>query len=166
MLKSGDILVYSIEENGQEYEFLATIRKFGETISYDYTIPQKNEKGTIATPGNSVKSGFHYQNVFNSSAQKSKDKNTLWLSKDNFRGLATKDKQTKMDMGNGTETFIRAATSTQTINYKGKERIITIHKITSQESASLKELWVMNDISNPLITNLNGTATVTLKEVR
>lgn len=168
-IKPGDILVYDVNNNGEKHQLLITITSYSDAngISFDYNVPKKNKKGSINIPSAKVKSAVTYENMFVSSADDSnKSKGTIWLSKDNFRELgAGNSKQTRMDMGSGTETFVRHTGSVQKIKYKGKEKIISVFKIANEGGTDKKEFTVLTDMNNPLIVNWNNGA-ITLKEVR
>jgi hypothetical protein len=164
-VKPGDILVYQLEDSGQQFDLLVTIKKFGETISFDFNIPGRNKKGSVTIQSNAIKSTSAYNLNFNNSKTAS-GKSSLWLSKANFRDLTGSDKQTRMDLGAGTEVFTRTSTSTQKINFKGREKIITMYNVSDNGTSGTTFFSVLNDLDNPLIINMKGEMKITLKEVR
>lgn len=165
-VRPGDILVYEVNDSGDVYNFIATVKKYGDAISFDFSVPKKNIKGNALISAAAVTSATVYDNDFTNANKNLKDKITVWLSKDNYRGLASDDKETKMDFGDGLETFTRESNSTLRVKYKGLQKIMTIHKIASTGASGRKEISVLTDLDNPLIVSMNLGWKVTLKEVR
>jgi hypothetical protein len=159
-IKPGDILVYSIS-NGGTSNLVVTVNNYGNTINYDYNSSEKNLKGNVTLQANTVDKGSKYQTNYTTSGANP----SFWLSKTNYKDIET-EKQTKIDVGNGMETFVRSNNSTMKINYKGKQKIITLYNIVNQDTANRKKIGILNDAKNPLIVNLSNGDTITLKEVR
>lgn len=159
----GDILVYQVTYNGKTYNLIATVKKYGDEIIFNYTIPETDIKGTASITATAVKFANSY--VFTNNVKNLNDKSTLWISKDNYRDLASGDKQTRMDIGNGLDTFVRQSTSTQKVLYKGKEKIMTIYKVTNKNGRA-GELSILTDPNNPLIVKMDFGWKAILKEVR
>lgn len=166
-IKPGDVLVYDVKNGADKSELLITIKDVTDGITFDYN--NNSNKGTIHLSKTSITSGVTYQTMFpNINLQSSTgNKGMLWLSQNNYRQLAANtSKQTKMDMGNGLESFVRKSGSVQKIIYKGQEKIMTVYKIASVDAASKKEFSVLTDLTNPLIVAWSGEGVITLKEVR
>jgi hypothetical protein len=159
-VEAGDILVYQIKNNAEKYDLVVTIKTYGDAISFDYNVINQNIKGSVSLNSQTVSKSIKYDTTYTGSG-----KPTLWLSKVNYYGLET-EKQTTMDFGNGLDTFVRRNNSTMKINYKGKEKIITIHNIENIGAGSKKRIGFLSDEKNPLIVTINAGYTITLKEVR
>lgn len=159
-IKAGDILIYHIKNNSEEYEYIVTITKVDNGIDFDFKAPSKKLKGHTIISAGSLNDGPVNQTDLTGGS-----KTALWLSKSSFRDLAT-DQQTLMDMGNGIDTFRNTNTSTIKINYKGKEKIITVYKIENESDTGKRKFSVLNELSNPLIVTMDAGWTLTLKEVR
>jgi hypothetical protein len=159
-VKPSDILVYSVKTNGDTYHLAVTVKTFGDAINFDYDVSQKNIKGSVSLNAATVSKGTKYETSYPGNT-----KPTLWLSKANYNELAT-EKQTRMDVGNGLDTFVRRNNSTMKINYKGKPKIITIYNIENIGSGSKKKIGFLSDPNNPLVVSVNAGYTITLKEVR
>jgi hypothetical protein len=164
-VKPGDILVYNVNQNGEMYDLIVTVKNYGDFINFNYNIPQKKQTGTVNLQSNAVKSGTNY-NVQFASNNMLPDKSSIWLSRLNWRDLASVDKKTSMDFGEGTETFVREDASTIKIKYKGKDRILTGYNIANQNNENKKTFVVLTDEKNPLIVSMTQGGTFTLKEVR
>lgn len=159
-LKAGDVLVYHVKDSADAYDYIVTINKTDNGLSYTYNIPAKEIKSNASVTSASLNEGTAYQTNF-----KANHNTALWLSTANYRGLAT-EKQTMMDMGAGVDTFTNTNTSTLKINYKGREKIITTYKIENKSNTDEIQMQVLNELNNPLIVMMNKGWTLTLKEVR
>jgi hypothetical protein len=89
----------------------------------------------------------------------------MWLSKKNYREIAAA-KRTSMDMGNGATIFTRTRNTTHKINFKGKEKIVTVHEAQSQGNENKNLLHILTEPENPLLVFMDLGWTITLKEVR
>jgi hypothetical protein len=164
-IQPGDVLVYSHKTvSGEEQDVIVTIEKFGEGLSYHYKMSGGND-GQVTINSNTFSTNSNYSYNFSDAATQT-NQNNLWLSKKNWRDLASKDKRTVMNVGNGAETFVRNSGSTLKINYKGKEKIITVYNIIGSSTVDSKSFTVLSDEKNPLITSMNFGGILTLKEVR
>lgn len=159
-LKAGDILVYHVKNNGEEYDYVVTIDKYDKGVDFSYRLTSKGIKGSVSIPETALNDGATYLTDFAGG-----NKTTLWLSKTNFRELAA-EKQTMMDMGTGIDTFTTKNTSTIKINFKGKEKILTIYHVENESATDKKKFAVLTELNNPLIVTMDAGWTVTLKEVR
>jgi hypothetical protein len=159
-LKPGDILVYQVKNNTETYNLAVTIKTYGNAISFDYNVSGQNINGSVNLSATTVSKGTKYDTTYTGN-----NKPTLWLSKANYYDLEA-EKQTRMDLGSGLDTFVRRNNSTMKINYKGKEKIITIYNIENIGSGSKKKIGYLSDEKNPLMVSVKAGYTITLKEVR
>jgi hypothetical protein len=159
-LKPGDILVYQLKNNTESYNIAVSIKTYGDAISFDYNVSGENINGSVNLNAATVSKATRYETTYTGNS-----KPTLWLSKANYNDLET-EKQTTMDFGNGLDTFVRRNNSTMKINYKGKEKIITIYNIENIGSGSKKKIGFLSDAKNPLMVSMKAGYTITLKEVR
>ncbi len=157
------VLVYSVNNNGDEYDFIVTLKHFDKSIEFSYHMPQKKSAASINIEAGAVEDAVKYNNYFNGTDKTFTNQSTVWLSGKNYRELAMKDGSTSMDMGSGAETFAQKNTSTMKIKYMGEEKVITYYKAIA---SSGNEVWVLNNIKNPLIVKMSLGWTIELKEVR
>lgn len=162
-IEKATVLVYSVNNNGDVYDFIVTVNKYDKSIEFSYDMPQKKSAAKISIEQNAVEDAVKYNNYFNGSDKTFTNQSTVWLSRKNFQELSMKEGSTSMDMGNGNETYNQKSTSTMKIKYMGEEKIITYYKAIA---ASGNEVWVLNNSKNPLIVKMNLGWTIELKEVR
>ncbi|MCW3107510.1 MAG: hypothetical protein JWQ09_2016 [Segetibacter sp.] len=164
-IKAGDILLYTVSKDSQRYDMVITVKKYGNTVSFNYSIPDKTETGTVLIQASAVKNALVYDTLLTGSSKNYKDTSIFWLSKKNYTDLA-EAKETIMDLGNGKETFKRQRVSTLKLNYKGKEKIVTVFGIENSNQTAKKGFSVLSEGNNPLIVKMDSGWTLTLKEVR
>jgi hypothetical protein len=163
-VKAGDILVYSVTDNGEKYDLLVRVKKYGSTINFDYEIPTKANKVNVNIQSAAVDGAGKYTNRFAGGNANYANESSFWLSKRNYEDLAA-DGETKMDFGEGEQTFVRGNTGILKINYKGKEKILTVYNISAQ-TGSKRNLVLLTEANNPLIVMMDAGTKMTLKEVR
>ena len=163
-VKPYDIFVYTVTNNGEAYDFIVTVKSFNKEAVLDYRIPQKNLKGSVILDSLTMQQGARYHSIF-TDLSAGKQPPNFWLNKSSFRNLAN-GQPAKLDFGNGEQAYKRAATATQKIPFKGQVKLMTMYKIRPVDTAQPQEIWVLNDINNPLIIKLTGTTSISLKEVR
>jgi hypothetical protein len=163
-VEKGDILVYHVKSAAGEYDLVITVNRFDSVAAFEYEIPQQGKKGSIEISQDALAETKNYLINFEGN-EKLNTASALWLSMDNYTDIADNDEQrTDMQLNNSTEEFKRTSASTMKINYKGKEKIITLLKVKAANSNN--EFWVMNDEANPLILWWNVNGVMELKEVR
>ncbi|WP_207493408.1 hypothetical protein [Aridibaculum aurantiacum] len=160
-IKPGDILVYQVQDNGETYDLLVHVKSFGNSINFTYDVPQKNNRSAVMIEAAAVKDNTAYNNIFSTAG---KGKSTLWLSKKNWRDIATVG-ATAMDFGNGSQQFTRVNNGTIKINYKGKPKILTLYNVTAEEG-NKRSFGVLTEENNPLLVTADDGINFKLKEVR
>ncbi|MDB5193472.1 MAG: hypothetical protein JWQ96_3035 [Segetibacter sp.] len=164
-VKAGDILVYHVKNNADEYDLIVTVKKFGPEINFDFEMTEKDTKGNVNIQAAAVSGASKYHNFFTSNNQNFSNQSTIWLSKKNYRELVA-SRRTMMDMGNENQVFARTINTTHKINFKGKQKIVTVHSIESQGTENKSNLHILTEPDNPLIVFIDKGWTMTLKEVR
>lgn len=164
-IKPGDILLYSVSKDSQLFNLILTVKKFGSEINFDFNRPDKFSTGNINIEAKAVNEGIRYGSPFDSSVKSLPRGSMFWLSKKNYVELV-EDLASTLDTGNGEEDFVRKNTSTIKINYKGREKIITVYNVVNKAGKFKKEMAVLTDERNPLIIKMDAGWTFTLKEVR
>ncbi len=163
-ISKGDVLVYHVNNNGDEYDFIVTIKTFDSMINFGYTMPQKQKAANIIIRANAVKNAVKYNNYFDGADKTFTNESTVWLSQKNYKEIAPNNTgEAQMDMGNGLQNFKKTDASTMKITYLGEEKIITYHKALAEGG---NEIWVLNNKTNPLIVKMNLGWTIELKEVK
>jgi hypothetical protein len=166
-VKKGDILIYKVNTGKETFDATLTLTNYGDVISFNYNIPTKKQQGKVSIASEAINSANDYPIAINISEENLSKGSVMWLSKQNWRDLASVDKTTTMNFGSGLEKFVRQRGSTLKIKYKGKDKIVTIYDIANEDASGNKTFSVLTDEQNPLIVKMNSMGyKFTLKEVR
>jgi len=164
-VKNGDIILYAASKDSQQYSVVVNLTAFGDSITFNYVMPEIDVQGNILIEPMAVKEATKYDTILSAEKTRLPDASIFWLSKKNFSELAAV-KETMMDVGNGQETFKRQSVGTLKINFKGKEKIVTVYNIENTNEKAKKRLTVLSEENNPLILKTDFGWQLTLKEVR
>ncbi len=161
--KINDIYIYSLKTDSSNYTAIITLQKVGDTMKFDYSIPEKLSQGKMMITAEANKNAIKYDTAFTENGEGYATRSILWLSKKNMTELIS-FKETTMDMGNGIETFYKGKNSIIKVKFKGKERIFTLYNVENAKGNI--HFSVLSDIRNPLIVNSVGPFAISLKEIR
>lgn len=166
-VRPGDVLVYHVKFYSKEYDFVVTLRSFGESINFSwYMTHDDNQRGNVNIQPAAVQEAIAYNNYFNGEDLNLSSQSTVWLSHKNFRELSAGSSRMKIDR-NETEKFTRKEDKSFNIRYKGKEIAVPGFRVENGKSAfNQRQLWILNQSTNPLILKMDLGWTIELKEVR
>lgn len=164
-LKPGDQLIYEVNVNGDIYHFDLTIQNFSENgITFNYNMPEKNKSARIDITAEAVKNAVTHYNYFNGKDQQLSDQTSVWISRKSFRELQAG--KTAMDTGEGMESYTKKEDLSFSYKNNGDGFSVKAFRIDNGKSApDQRQLWVLNNKSNPLILKMNLGWTIELKEV-
>lgn len=170
-LKRGDKLVYHVNANGKEYDFIVTINdesyEKGVDFNYEMTDPV-NLKGHVLISAKGKNESNKYVNYFRGGEMQLDDACTVWMTGLNFSDMP--NKQTTMIIDNNEpETFYRPDNDEvyPVVNVKGKMMKIDGFRINNAKDGSgNKTLWINGISSNSLILKMDLGWTIELKEIR
>ncbi len=132
LIKPGTKLIYAVEANGQNYDFIVTVKALTPALIFDWQMTDPvNTNGTITHTANAMISANTMYNYF-SSGSKMLDDNTIsvWLSKNTFTNLMKKGKGAMMKM-NTNESLTKMGTY--------KEDPDELHIIVNGEKETVEE---------------------------
>lgn len=166
-LKNGDVLVYEVSRNGESWHFEVTIKEIREAIVFDWIMPEKNISGQVTLEKSAREKAVIYQNYFADSTESDfVDTSTVWLSKKNFNEIKRGSTIMTIDQ-NGAERFDKKETSSLGVIYKGKGTNLRMIRLTNgQADDHLREIWVLDQASQPLILQMNMGFKLVLKEIK
>lgn len=166
-LKNGDVLVYEVSRSGENWHFEVTIKEIREAIVFDWIMPEKNISGQVTLEKSARDKAVIYQNYFADSTESDfVDTSTVWLSKKNFNELKKGSTIMTIDQY-GAERFDKKETSSLGVIYKGKGMNLRMMRFTNGKTGDdLREIWVLDQASQPLILQMNMGFTIVLKEIK
>lgn len=167
ILKNGDILVYEVNNGGQTWHFEVTIKEIREAIVFDWMMPEKDFSGEISLEQSAREQATAYINYFsNGSEQTLTDSSTVWLSRKNYRELKKGSTILSLDK-TGAERFDKKENGKIGIILKGKGANLNMFRATNgKQEGEQRELWILDQLSQPLIVKMNLGWTIELKEIK
>jgi hypothetical protein len=163
-IEVGTVLTYEVKNGGDEYDFVVTLKKLGDTIVFDYDMPLKEKKGTITILPNAAATATVYYNLFAGGDVVLKDKSSVVLSQKNFTELRGDEANSNMKMAPGVENFERKNAATMYVKYKGGNTLLSYFE--AQSTSSTNRLWVMDNAKMPLIVKMDIGWSIELTEIK
>lgn len=166
-LKNGDVLVYEVARNGETWHFEVTIKEIRQAIVFDWIMPEKNISGEVTLEQQARDKAVIYRNYFSDSSESDfTDTSTVWMSKKNFNELKKGSTIMTVDE-NGAERFDKKETATLGVIYKGKGmNLHMLHATNGKTDDNLREVWVLDQASQPLILQMDMGFKIVLKEIK
>jgi hypothetical protein len=130
-------------------------------------------KGHIKLTKEAMEKAIAQNNYFGADLKNAtlNDKTTVWVSKAVFDGLI-KSNQAKMDVGNGEELFTVVTDKQDNrdqdafedkVSVKGTEKYVNTLHVKNEDGS--RQLWILNDVKNPLIVKMDLGWSITLKSI-
>ena len=168
-LQVGDKLVYHVNANGNEYDFIVTLNNesYEEGIDFNYVMTNADStKGHVLITPNGRYKSKKYVNYFKGGELKLTNACTVWMSSDNVWEYPVK--HITLD-SNKEENFYYKKDNTYdpVINFKGKliKPDYAVYNNATDGSGN-KTLWVNQAPNNNLFLKMDLGWTIELKEVR
>jgi hypothetical protein len=167
----GTKFIYEVNAAGSTYDFTVTLLhySYNKGIKFSYVMSHNGNKGIVTIDSAGANSGNKYVNYFGNQDINLKDACAVWLSKQNFGDMPTK--QTIMQMDDAEpENFYRHSDDAvaHEIILNGAIVNLDAFKITNDDDEKVpgsKSLIVHGISSNPLILKLDFGWTISLKEI-
>jgi hypothetical protein len=168
---------WEVNNDGNVYSFIASNPKGAVSTDFEFDWAMTtgdNLNGHIKITAAAMKSATGQNNYFGPRLKNATltDKTTIWISQDVFTQLSKKG-SAKMDVGNGEETFSVVEWKTDNedkaafkdnVIVKGIDKtLVTLHVKNDDGS---RQLWILNNIQNPLIVKMDLGWTIVLKSVK
>ncbi|MBS1511126.1 MAG: hypothetical protein JST86_09810 [Bacteroidetes bacterium] len=163
-----------VTNNGDEYNFTISNPKGGMTTNFEFDWGMTNgNDGHINITKEAMESAAAQNNYFGPKLKNATltNQTTVWVSRQVFTNLSKKGTAT-MDVGNGPEVFTvvknkdddaETESFKDAIKVKGTEKtLLTLH--VKNEDGS-HQLWILNNLQNPVIIKMDLGWTIVLKTV-
>lgn len=170
VINKGDKLVYKVNANGQQYDFIVTINQHDDNgIDFGYSMTNTSKKwGSVHISSDAASNATNYINYFRGGPINLTNAISVWVSGSNFTDLMSHETNMSFDDG-PLETFYKPdeAVVNPTINFKGKEIKLKGYKINNKENQTGdKTVWINNSFNNTLILKMDIGFTIELKEIK
>lgn len=165
-LKAGSVLTYAVTANGNNYNFIITIKNWeGDRVfDYEMTAPV-SQTGNVTITSAALAGASGQNNKFAGGTISLNDKTTVWISKMVFDGLK-KDFQARISCdGESPVTLLNNYEDICAVKVDGKELRLNIIYAEEQSGKPYK-YWILNDAANPLIIKMDLGWTIQLIDVK
>jgi hypothetical protein len=166
---------WEVNNNGSIYSFTVSNPK-GSVVTdfeFDWAMTSGDDmSGHIKITKEAMKAAIAQNNYFGPRLKNATltDKTTVWISQDVFTQLK-KTGTTKMDVGNGGETFTVVANDdnedkaafNDNVIVKGSDKTVVTMHVKNQDGS--RQLWILNNQQNPVIVKMDLGWTIVLKSV-
>lgn len=165
-LKQGSVLTYLVNADGKTYNFIITIKNWGDDRVFDYEMTAPvTQNGNVTILASALNSASGQTNRFAGGAISLSDRTTVWLSKTVFDGLK-KDFQARISCdGEAPVTLLNNFEDIYPVKVDGKEARLTVIYAEEQSGKPYK-YWILNDSANPLILKMDLGWTIQLTDVK
>ena len=169
---------WEVNSGGSTYEFSVTDIKgtIDSDLAFSWAMTSDGDmKGHITIIKDAMEKAVAQNNYFGAALKNATltDKTTVWVSKVVINGLQ-KDGKVKMDvgMGNGEEVFTVVPDGMdlrdeepfdEKVSIKTESKYLNTLHIKNEDGS--RQLWILNDASNPMVIKMNIGFTIVLKSV-
>lgn len=165
-LKVGSKLVYDVNSNNTKYQFIITIKKLDNGITFDWQMTAPiNKKGTIEMSKEATENATSLFNYFTGGVTKLTDKTSVWLSQDVWRDMRDDDEMVMISIDDQEETaFFREDGDAYKTIQNGTA--VELKTSTLRSLTDLQYITVLENEAFPIILKMDLGWTIELKEIR
>lgn len=166
-MKPGAVLTYEVNMSGKKYQLIATIKKIGDEIAFDWkTTDPINKTGNVIMNAAAVTKADALFNDFTSGESKLEKETALFISKKIFNDArANFQAALKVNGQNDTATTISSTVAEFGVNINGE--FLSIPGWELQGGGEIKyTVGVIESPKFPLITRLDLGWTMLLSEIK
>ncbi len=168
-LNDGKTYIFGVSTDNsdvKDYDFIiSNITKTNELLSCNYEINSKpSAKLIIKKEG--LQNATIYINMFTGEDLSLENESTIWLSQKNMKEIL-EHSTTNLSLENIEGKFVVEQTESYDylkVKVNGKEKLLDYIKLKDTDYG--QELWVLNDINNPLILKMGISFTIKLEEIK
>ena len=164
-LKVGSKLVYDVNNNNTKYQFIITIKKLENGITFDWQMTTPiNKKGTVEMSKEATENATALFNYFAGGLTKLTDKTSVWISQDVWKDMHDDDEMVMLSLDDQEETaFFREDGEV----YKTTQNTTAIELKTStlRSLTDLQTITIWENEEFPIILKMDLGWTIELKEI-
>lgn len=165
-IKEGTKLVYDVNAQGSQYQFIVTVKRLKEGVGFDWEMTAPvNKKGIVEMTPEALQSATALMNYFTGGDLKLTDQTTVWVSKAVWTDMHDEDEMTDIVLDSEeTETFLRFdGDKKYAAKYNGSTVNLTVSDLKSLLTDNVITVWENENF--PIILSMNLGWTIKLKEI-
>ncbi|HNQ67100.1 MAG TPA: hypothetical protein PKN32_01880 [Bacteroidales bacterium] len=172
MLREGLVLVYGVNYNGTEYDFIMTIKELSETrIEYSYRMTNAYAtNGNIIMSEDALLNATSHYNYFSGGTVELTDMTSVWMSKKVFDELTGELGKTTISVDGGKTQVelnaIEVGYDFSLYNDISKKQFDNIGYFYAETEDQQIKYWVHYSEQNPIILKMDLGWQICLKEIR
>ncbi len=172
MLREGLVLVYGVNYNGTEYDFIMTINELSETkIEYSYIMTNAYAtSGTIIMSEDALLNATSHYNYFSGGTVELTDMTSVWMSKKVFDELTGEHGKTTISVDGGKTQVelnaIEVGYDFSLYNDISKKQFDNIGYFYAETEDQQIKYWVHYSKHYPIILKMDLGWQICLKEIR
>ncbi len=166
-MKPGAVLTYDVNMAGKKYQFIATLKKLGNEIAFDWKMTDPiNKTGSVAMSATAVSKADALFNYFTGGESKLEKETSMFISGKTFNDAATNFQASlKVNGQSDTATVLSSTVAELGVTVNGD--FLSIPGIELQGGSDLKyTIGVVETQRFPLITRMDLGWTIQLMEIK
>ncbi len=162
----GTQLVYEVTTATAKYQFIVTVKKLDDGITFDWRMTAPiNKKGTVIMTEDAVESAAGLFNYFANDTARLDDQTSVWVSRTMWREMHNEDEMVLISLDNDEATgFFREDGEAHKISYKGKSLDMKVSNLKSLTDNQTITVWENEKF--PIILKMDLGWTIELKEIK
>lgn len=165
-IKVGTVLVYEVNNEGTKYQFIVTIKKLEQGITFDWQMTAPiNKKGTIEMAEEAVESADGLFNYFTGGVSKLTNQTSVWISRLMWAELHSEDEMAAIALDGGEPIgFFRENGDYFATKYKAGDVQLKTSVLKSLSDSETITIWENEKF--PIILKMDLGWTIELKEIK
>lgn len=166
-MKPGAVLTYDVNMAGKKYQFIATIKKLGSEIAFDWKMTEPiNKTGSVIMSATAISKADGLFNYFTASETKLEKETSMFISGKIFNDAATNFQASlKVNGQSDTATVLSSTVAELGVTVNGD--FLSIPGIELQGGSEVKyTIGVVETQRFPLITRMDLGWTIQLMEIK
>lgn len=165
-IKVGTQLVYDVVTPNASYQFIITIKKLTDGVTFDWqmTAPM-NKKGTIEMTKEATETATELYNYFTGGTVQLTDKTSVWVSQEVWNDMHDEDEMAMISIdGQEDAGFFRENGEDYKVKYNGSNTTLKTSQLSSLTDTRTITVWENQNF--PIILSMDLGWTITLKEIK
>lgn len=166
VIKVGTVLVYEVNNEGKKYQFIVTVKKLEQGITFDWQMTAPiNIKGTLEMPEEAVENADGLFNYFTAGNTKLTTQTSVWISRLMWTEMHSEDEMVAISLDGGEPIgFFRESGENYSTQNMGSAVQLKTSVLKSLSDAETITVWENEKF--PIILKMYLGWTIELKEIK
>lgn len=166
-IKPGTVLTYDVSSGGKNYQFVATITKLGNEISFDWKMTAPvNKSGSVNMNAAAVSSADALFNYFSGGVSNLDKETSVWISKKLFNDIAAKA-EAPIKVNGAADTATTMSNTISEFNFNLNGNLVAIPGWELEGGSDIKyTIDVIESVKFPIIYRMDLGWTIQLSEIK